>query len=62
MTVNIGTLDAVLRGLIGLALLSLVFIGPQTYWGLIGLVPLATAGMRFCPAYRLFGIRTCRTA
>lgn len=62
MSANIGNLDAILRALVGLALLSLVFVGPQTYWGLIGIVPLVTAGMRFCPLYRLFGIRTCRTA
>ena len=62
MTANVGTIDRVLRVVVGLALISLVFVGPKTMWGLIGLVPLATAAVRFCPAYRLFGIRTCQTA
>lgn len=59
MSANVGTLDRVLRVIIGLALLSLVFIGPQTPWGWIGLVPLLTALVGYCPAYALFGIRTC---
>ncbi|WP_374370001.1 DUF2892 domain-containing protein [Dongia sp.] len=56
---NIGTLDRVLRVIVGLVLISLVFIGPQTPWGWIGLVPLATALIGFCPAYRLIGLNTC---
>ena len=59
MQANVGGLDRLLRIIVGLALLSLVFVGPQTLWGLVGIVPLATALMRFCPAYTLFGIRTC---
>lgn len=62
MTANVGTLDRVLRVVVGLALISLVFVGPQTLWGLVGLVPLATAAIRFCPLYRMLGIRTCQTA
>lgn len=58
MTANIGTADRILRILIGLTLLSLVFIGPQSLWGLIGLVPLLTAFVRVCPLYSLLGIRT----
>ena len=59
MTPNIGSLDRVLRILVGLGLISLVFVGPHTPWGWLGLVPIASAVIRFCPAYRLFGIRTC---
>lgn len=59
MTANVGTIDRVLRLLVGLALLSLVFVGPQTLWGLLGLIPIATAAFRFCPLYRLLGLRTC---
>ncbi len=62
MTVNVGTLDRLLRFALGLVLISLVFVGPQTVWGWIGLVPLLTAVVRFCPLYRLIGVRTCRTA
>jgi cadmium resistance protein CadD (predicted permease) len=59
MTCNVGTVDRVLRIAVGLALLSLVFIGPQSWWGLLGLIPLVTGLGRFCPAYALLGVRTC---
>ncbi len=55
---NVGKIDRILRILIGLALLSLVFVGPKTMWGLIGLVPLGTAVVSFCPLYRLLGVDT----
>ena len=57
---NVGTVDRVLRVVAGAALLSLVFVGPQTPGGWIGVVPLATALIGFCPAYRILGIRTCK--
>jgi hypothetical protein len=56
---NEGTVDRVLRVAAGLVLLSLVFVGPQTLWGLIGLVPVATGLLGSCPAYTLLGISTC---
>lgn len=56
---NEGTLDRVLRVMIGAVLLSLVFVGPQTPWGWIGLVPLVTGFVGFCPVYRLLGINSC---
>ena len=56
---NVGNIDRILRIVAGLALLSLVFIGPRTWWGLVGLVPLLTAVVGFCPAYRLIGVSTC---
>lgn len=59
MSVNVGTIDRVLRIIVGIALISLVFVGPQTPWGWIGLVPLLTAVVGYCPAYSLLGIRTC---
>jgi hypothetical protein len=62
MTANVGNLDRALRIIAGLVLLSLVFVGPQTYWGLIGLVPLMTGLVGFCPAYRLFGLSSCPAA
>jgi hypothetical protein len=58
MPLNVGTVDRVFRVILGLVLLSLVFVGPQTYWGLIGIIPLATALFGYCPAYSLLGIRT----
>lgn len=62
MTSNIGSIDRVLRILVGLGLISLVFVGPQTAWGWIGVVPLATALIGWCPAYSLLGIKTCKTS
>lgn len=59
MTANVGTIDRVLRVIAGLALISLVFVGPQTPWGWIGLVPLITAFVGYCPAYTLLGLSTC---
>ncbi len=59
MNANVGGIDRILRIVVGLVLLSLVFVGPKTLWGLVGLVPLATGFMRFCPVYPLLGINTC---
>ena len=58
---NIGSVDKILRVLVGLALIAIVFVGPQTPWGWIGIVPLLTALLGFCPLYRLVGLNTCRT-
>jgi cadmium resistance protein CadD (predicted permease) len=60
MTNNVGGWDRIIRIAIGIALLSLVFVGPKTLWGLIGLVPLITGLAGVCPAYGLVGINTCR--
>ena len=59
---NEGTADRIIRVIAGLALLSLTVIGPQTLWGLVGLVPLLTGLVGVCPAYMLFGLRTCPLA
>ena len=56
---NEGALDRGLRVVMGIGLLSLVFVGPQTLWGLIGLVPLITGLFGSCPIYSLLGWRTC---
>lgn len=61
MTRNVGSVDRVVRFVAGLAILSLVFVGPRTLWGLVGLVPLLTAVMGWCPPYAIFGINTCRS-
>jgi hypothetical protein len=55
---NEGTIDRVVRVALGIALLSLVFVGPKTWIGFVGLVPLVTGLVGFCPLYRLVGIRT----
>lgn len=56
---NEGTVDRVVRVVLGLALLSLVFVGPQTLWGLVGLVFLATGALGSCPIYTALGLSTC---
>ncbi len=58
---NVGSVDRILRVVVGLALIAIVFVGPQTPWGWIGLIPLATGLFRMCPAYRLLGLNTCGT-
>jgi len=58
-TVNEGTLDRIFRAVVGVGLISLVFVGPQTPWGWLGLVPLSTSLMGWCPLYSLLGINTC---
>lgn len=59
MKKNVGTIDRIARVLIGLGLLSIIFIGPKTMWGLIGLIPLGTALIGFCPLYPIIGVSTC---
>lgn len=56
---NEGTIDRTLRVIAGAALVSLVFVGPETPWGWIGLVPLVTGLVGNCPVYSLLGISTC---
>jgi hypothetical protein len=58
MEANVGKTDRMIRIAGGIALLSLIFVGPKTMWGLVGLVPLATAFINFCPAYKLLGVNT----
>ena len=59
MKLNEGSLDRGIRVVGGLVLLSLVFVGPRTPWGWIGVLPLLTGIVGFCPAYTLFGMNTC---
>ncbi|MEM6354172.1 MAG: DUF2892 domain-containing protein [Pseudomonadota bacterium] len=58
-TANVGSLDRVLRIVIGLALIVLAATGTLGIWAYIGAVPLITAFVKFCPAYALLGLRTC---
>jgi hypothetical protein len=59
---NEGTVDRVIRVIVGLGLLALTVVGPHSLWGLIGLVPLATGALGSCPLYSVLGIRTCPMA
>jgi len=57
---NEGTIDRVIRVVLGLGLLSLTVFGPHTWLGLIGIVPVLTGVFGFCPLYAALGLRTCR--
>ena len=61
MKITVGRIDRAVRVIAGLALLTLLFVleGDMRYIGLVGIVPLATAAMRRCPLYSLFGMSTC---
>jgi len=59
MKTNEGTLDRALRVIAGLVLIALAATGTVGVWGWIGVVPLATGLLGWCPAYTLLGINTC---
>ena len=61
MKKNIGGTERIIRIVAGLGILSLVFIGPETKWGYLGLIPLATGLIGWCPPYQLLGISTCKS-
>jgi ABC-type polysaccharide/polyol phosphate export permease len=58
MTKNMGSVDRILRIIVGVVLIALVFVGPQTAWGWLGLIPLLTALIGFCPVYVPFKLST----
>ena len=58
---NIGTFDRWVRVILGIALVMLVFVGPRTPWGWLGIVPLVTGLVGYCPLYRLFRLSTFRS-
>ena len=60
MKQNVHNVERIIRIIIGLAIVSLVFIGPQSPWGWLCLVPLATGLLGWCPPYALLGINTCK--
>ncbi len=59
MKVNEGTVDRAARVIAGLIILALAFVGPQTPWGYLGLVPVLTGLSGWCPLYTVLGINTC---
>ena len=56
---NVGGIDRALRIIVGLVLLALIFVGPKTWWGLIGIIPLVTGLFSTCPLYSLLGFSSC---
>ena len=57
-TSNLHSIDRILRIVIGLVLISLVFIGPETVWGYAGVILVLTAFINFCPLYSILGVST----
>jgi hypothetical protein len=60
MKLNVGSIDRVLRVLVGLGLIAWALMGGPV-WAWIGILPLGTGLVGFCPAYPLLGISTCAT-
>jgi hypothetical protein len=60
MNKNIGGIDRIARIIAGLVLIALAATGTIGWWGWIGVVPLLTALLGWCPAYTLFGFKTCK--
>ncbi|TSE35667.1 YgaP family membrane protein [Tepidimonas charontis] len=61
MTRNVGGIDRILRIVIGIALIAAAATGAIGMWGYIGILPLATGLIGWCPPYAIFGINTCKT-
>ena len=61
MKPNVGGIDRILRIVVGLILISLAATGTVGLWGWIGVVPLLTGAVGWCPPYALFGWNTCTT-
>ena len=66
MKANVGTIDRGIRLMIGVLALALVFVGPfagagweRIALGIVGIIMIATSAIKFCPLYRIFGLRTC---
>lgn len=62
MPQNLGTVERVVRVIVGLGLLSLAVVGPRTAWGYVGIVPLLTGLVGWCPLYAALGFSTRRRA
>ena len=59
MTKNVGTTDSAIRAAVGVTLIALAASGVIGLWGFIGVIPILTAGMGWCPPYALLGWNTC---
>ena len=59
MTHNVGGTERIIRIVVGLVMLGLAATGTVGWWGWLGIVPLATGALGWCPPYAIFGINTC---
>jgi hypothetical protein len=62
MKVNIGKVERIVRIVVGVAILSLAFVGPRASWVYLGIMPILSGVIGWCPPYALLGISTVRTA
>jgi hypothetical protein len=62
MTTNIGKVERTVRIVIGVGILSLAFVGPRSPWAYLGILPVLTGLVGWCPPYALFGISTARAS
>lgn len=60
MKQNVHNIERAIRIIVGLVIISLVFIGPQSPWGWLGVIPVITGAIGWCPPYALLGINTCK--
>jgi hypothetical protein len=61
MKTNVGGIDRIIRIVLGLVLIGLTLTGNIGVWGWLGVVPLATGAIGWCPPYTILGINTCKT-
>lgn len=61
MTKNVGGIDRILRIVVGLVLIGLAATGTVGWWGWLGIIPLATGTLGWCPPYAILGFNTCST-
>lgn len=61
MKKNVGGAERIARIVLGLVILSFAFVGPKTAWAYLGVVPLVTGLIGWCPPYAIFGISTCKS-
>jgi len=62
MTKNIGDVERIIRIVLGIGILALAFVGPQSPWAYLGILPVLTGLVGWCPPYALLGISTCKAA
>lgn len=60
MKKNIHPIERALRVIVGLALISMAFIGPKSPWFFLGLIPVITGFIGWCPPYAILGMSTCK--
>ena len=61
MKKNIGKTERIVRIVAGLGIISLAFVGPESPWAFLGLIPLFTGLIGWCPPYAMFGLSTCKS-